>query len=411
MGIAGNASPGTSAPKLWRVIAYEYSRHVLRRRFLFALLSVPAMIAVMAGVALLLIWLQTDDTPLGYVDQAGFLVDLRAARPDPPARPVPLLAFASETQARAALEAGEIQGYYVLEPGFRETNRARLIYLEEPNDSAQEQFQDLVRANLLAGQPAAVAERLAQGSHLVVRSADGRQEMTESTWFNLFTAFAVGLAFTIAIFTSSGYLMQAVVEEKENRTMEIMVTSVSPAQMMSGKILGMIGVGLTQLLVWFGLAALVVRLGRDIFPWMQALRLAPEMLGILLLAMLPGFILVAALMATVGATVTEEREGQQVTGLFTLPVVAPYWFTAQIMGSPNGPLATGLSFFPLTAPVTLTLRTSLTQVPTGQLALSLGLLAISAAAALWLAGRAFRLGMLRYGQRVSWRELFPYHHG
>jgi ABC-2 type transport system permease protein len=111
-------------------------------------------------------------------------------------------------------------------------------------------------------------------------------------------------------------------------------------------------------------------------------------------------------MAAIGSTVTEEREGQQVAGLFTLPVMAPYWFAAQLMGNPNGPLAVGLSYFPLTAPVALSIRAGLTSIPAGQLALSLGLLVLSALGALWLAGRAFHLGMLRYGQKVAWREIF-----
>jgi ABC-2 type transport system permease protein len=120
---------------------------------------------------------------------------------------------------------------------------------------------------------------------------------------------------------------------------------------------------------------------------------------------LPSFVLIAALMAAVGATVTESREGQQVTGLFTLPVMIPYWFTYQIMSNPNGPLAVAMSYFPLTAPVALTMRAGFTSLSISEILLSVGLLSLSAAGALWLAGRAFRLGMLRYGQRLSLSEI------
>jgi ABC-2 type transport system permease protein len=125
----------------------------------------------------------------------------------------------------------------------------------------------------------------------------------------------------------------------------------------------------------------------------------------MVVVMLPSFVLIAALMAAVGATVTEAREGQQVTGLFTLPVMIPYWFAFQIMSNPNGPLAVALSYFPLTAPVALTMRAGFTDLPPGQVLLSVGILVLSAFGALWLAGRALRLGMLRYGQRVNLREL------
>jgi ABC-2 type transport system permease protein len=316
-----------------------------------------------------------------------------------------MLPFPDEAQARAALRAGRIQFYYVLAPGYLQSNQARVVYLQQPSAAAVGQFEDFLRVNLLSRQPPQVAERIARGSELVVRSADGRRQMSSHEWFNIFTPFAAGLAFIIAIFTSSGYLMQAIVEEKENRTMEIMVTSVSTAQMMSGKIIGNLAVGLTQLGLWLALAVLGVRIGRIYLDWMNGIALEPGLLVVILLVMAPGFVLIAALMATVGATVTDEREGQQVTGLFTLPVMVPYWLIAQLMGNPNGPLAVALSYFPLTAPVAMTIRAGFTTLPAEQVAASFCLLVLSALGALWLAGRAFQLGMLRYGKRLSWREL------
>ena len=115
---------------------------------------------------------------------------------------------------------------------------------------------------------------------------------------------------------------------------------------------------------------------------------------------------VAALMAMAGATATESSEAQQIAGLFSLPIVAPYWFAGSIMTNPNGPLATGLSLFPLTAPVALPMRAIVTNVPVGQVILAVVLLVLVALLALLLAARAFRLGMLRYGKRVTWGELF-----
>jgi ABC-2 type transport system permease protein len=92
--------------------------------------------------------------------------------------------------------------------------------------------------------------------------------------------------------------------------------------------------------------------------------------------------------------------------LFTLPTVAPYWLFSILMTHPNSPLAVGMSFFPLTAPVTISLRAGFTQIPTLQLMANLLVLWVSAAAAIWLAARTFRLGMLSYGKRLSWRQIF-----
>jgi ABC-2 type transport system permease protein len=128
----------------------------------------------------------------------------------------------------------------------------------------------------------------------------------------------------------------------------------------------------------------------------------------MLLLMLPAFMMISALMAAIGSTVTEAREGQQVAGLITLPVWIPYLLIMPIMETPNSPLAVALSLFPLTAPLTIVLRSGFTIIPTWQITLSLVLLILSALGALWLAGRTFRLGMLRYGKRLRWREIFKF---
>jgi ABC-2 type transport system permease protein len=230
--------------------------------------------------------------------------------------------------------------------------------------------------------------------------------MNSDQWLDIAIPIVAGLLFVVAINTSGGYLLQAVVEEKENRTMEILVTSVSPEQLMAGKIAGNLSVGLTQLLAWILMAFLAFMLVASFIPSIQNPQINRQFFWLVPLTLIPAFILVAAFMAALGATVTEAREAQPIVGLFTLPIVVPYWFITQIMMNPNGPLATGLSIFPLTAPVSLPLRSVFTVVPVWQIALSLLLLISCAAGAIWLAGRAFRLGMLRYGVRLSWKELF-----
>jgi ABC-2 type transport system permease protein len=111
-------------------------------------------------------------------------------------------------------------------------------------------------------------------------------------------------------------------------------------------------------------------------------------------------------MAAIGSVTSEMREAQQISGYFTLPLMAPYWFSYLLMTSPNGPLAVILSFFPLTAPVTLTMRAGFTQIPAWQLIINISELYLMAGISLWLAGKAFRAGMLNYGKRLSLKEVF-----
>ncbi len=392
--------------KFWKVALYEYRRHVLRRRFLFGLLSVPLMILVIGVVIFFLIRSEQDNRPLGYVDESGLLANpVSIPSSSLSEKPLTMIPYESEAQAKAALKSGQIQAYYVLEADFLQTSRASLVSLKQPNSSAQNQFRDFIRANLLAGQPEVVIRRVTGGDHLEVRSLDGSRKMGEDDFINILAPFFLGLAFMIAMFSTSGYLMQAVVEEKENRTVEVLLTSVSPFQLMGGKIIGIIAVGLTQLVLWGLMAFVAVWIGRRTFVWLQTFQFSLGTIGLLALVFIPAFVMISALMASVGATVTEAREGQQITGLFTLPVVLPYWFTYQIMSNPNGPLAVGLSFFPLTAPITLPMRVAFAVIPAWQVALTIGILVLAALFSLWLAGRAFRLGMLQYGKRLSLRQI------
>ncbi|HVN55812.1 MAG TPA: ABC transporter permease [Anaerolineaceae bacterium] len=394
--------------KFWKVLTYEYKRHVLRKRFIFAILSVPFFVAVILAVSIIAAIAQTNTSPIGYVDQSGML-----ARPVTPrssddffSRPVEIRAYPDEDSARAALNAKQIQAYYVLPQNYLQTGNGRLVSYKEPDNGTQRQFTEFLRANLLAGQPASVVNRISAGNNLVIQSADGSRQMSSEDWFNILIPIFAGILFLTVIFTSGGYLMGAVVEEKENRTMEIIITSVSPDQLMAAKILGNLSVGLTQMAIWVIFLSLAYVIGRSIFPWMERISIGGDFILLMVLALLPAFVMVAGLMATIGAMVTETREAQQLSGLFTLPIVIPYWFTYPIMTNPNGPLALGLSYFPLTAPVTLTLRAAFTQIPILQMGLNIGLLFLCAAGAVWLAARTFRLGMLSYGKRLTWRQVF-----
>jgi len=398
---------GKAVNKFWKVVSYEYTRHVLRKRFLFGLLSVPFIIALMVGVIFLLIITQMNNKPIGYVDLSGLLANPRPA-PELSSlgRRVDIIPYATEAQARQALDANRIQAYYVLDANYLQTGKTRLVAQEQPDSSIQSQFLAFLRANMLDNQSQQVSQRILEGNSLIIRSADGTRQMGENDWFNVLIPFIAGLAFMIAIFSTSGYLMQAVVEEKENRTMEVLITSVSSQQLMGGKIIGIIGVGLTQVLAWFGVGILAILVGRNFIPWMRAIYLPAGTAALLIITFIPSFVMISALMAAVGATVTEAREGQQITGLFTLPVAIPYWLAAVILNNPNGPLAVVLSFFPLTAPATLAMRIGLVQIPTWQFLLNIFILVMTALGALWLAGRTFRLGMLQYGQRLTLRQIF-----
>ncbi len=394
--------------KLYRVAVYEYRRTVFKRSFILALLSVPLMVCLIVGVGLFMESREVNNMPVGYVDHAGLLSDPISAPVSGSREPVALLPFQTDAEARAALEAGEIQAYFVLATDYLQSRDASLFFLEEPGRNATQQFYDFLRINLLADQPADTAHRAALiGQGVTVRSLDGRREVPSGgPTFGLIMPLMIGFAFVFLLLMSAGYLMQAVVEEKENRTMEVLATSVSPLGFISGKVLGIVAVSFTQLAIWTLVTVLAVAIARMAgIAWLQDTSLDwGIVLGTVALAV-PSYVLAAATMTAVGAAVTSSKESQSIGSLFFILHLIPVYLSFAIVRTPNAALPTLLSFLPFTALIAVTLRNIFSAVPFWQIAASVAIQTLCAGGALWLASRAFRLGMLRYGQRLRWLEL------
>jgi ABC-2 type transport system permease protein len=218
----------------------------------------------------------------------------------------------------------------------------------------------------------------------------------------------LSVAFVYLLMMSSGYLMQAVVDEKENRTMEVLITSLSPSQLIGGKVLGITAISFTQLAAWILIAALAVAIGGDVFgiEWLQNPSLEWRSILAVVAIAIPSYVLASALMAALGSTIAESQEGQQIGALFFLLFNAPLYALVVILEAPNSAPSLVLSLLPFTSLMTVGFRSLVSAMPLWQVAASAAIQGVCAVAALWVAGRAFRLGMLRYGQRLRLSEIF-----
>ncbi len=396
--------------KIWLIAKYEYLRHVLRKRFLLVLLGMPLFIILMGGLGVVIGLMQIDRTPIGVVDLAGYLNQEAAQYTEEMKNnsfwhDSPLLFMDQLDKAEDMLLNEKMQAYFLIPQGYPQTGSVQLFSNAEPSGSMQTALDSLLQQRLLRNVDLDLKARILDGPEMVINSLETDRQQSSSEWYMIMIPIFSGILFIIVVNTSGGYLLRAVVEEKENRTMEIILTSVSSNQLMSGKIFGNLSVGLTQMFFWFGLPILLYLVLGPIFLQGLNVSIDPQFLLLTVLTLVPAFVLVAALMAMLGATVTETQEAQQVAGLFTLPLVAPYWFMSLIMMNPNSAFSIGLSLFPLTAPVTLPLRAVFTDVPLWQSVISIGLLILCAYAAIRLTGSVFRLGMLRYGKRLTLKEV------
>ncbi len=394
--------------KTWLVFVNEYKKHVLTKRFLFAILSMPLFVGFIVLVGFLSVWLQYDKTPVGYVDEYNIL---KSHDPVPQKEhtlmpSVEFINFNDDASARAALENGKIQAFFSISKNYLSNGSVDLVKGKKTGSNITDDIKAFLSYNLLVGKPDSTIKRLTEGTNLIIRSADGSRELAADNWMAILLPFLAGILFIIAVNVSGGYLLQAVVEEKENRTMEILITSVSPTELMAGKVIGNLLVGLTELFIWLLIALLALQFVPQWLSIGQSISIAPSLVLIMVGTFLPAFVMIAAAMGAIGATASEVREAQQIAGLFTLPIVIPFWFITPLMFNPNGALAIGMSMFPFTAPIALPLRAVFTTVPFWQIAVTILVLCILAIFSIWCAGRIFHLGMLRYGKKVSFKEVF-----
>jgi ABC-2 type transport system permease protein len=394
--------------KLGRIAIYEYRRNVFKLSFLLTLLSVPLIIALNVAIGLYLESRGNDDAPVGYVDRAGLFADRVPVPVSGSREPLEFVPFQTQKDARAALESGQIQAFLVVPADYAETRDMTLFFLEAPGGSTTRQLYDFVQINLLADRPADVARRAALISEgVTVRSLDGRRQVPSGgPSFDIIMPMLLGFAFIFLLLMNAGYLMQAVVEEKENRTMEVLVTSVSPVQLIAGKVLGVVAVGLTQLVAWVvvGFLAIVAASVAGI-AWFQDASFDGQLILTTVAVAIPAYVFAAALMTAIGATTISTQESQATGAIFFVLHVVPLYLAGLIINTPDAILPTVFTFLPFTALLTLILRNIFTSVPQWQVAVAVALQVLYAIVALWLASRAFRLGMLQYGQRLNWRKL------
>jgi ABC-2 type transport system permease protein len=229
----------------------------------------------------------------------------------------------------------------------------------------------------------------------------------EAAFMGRFMApFILAFVFLMAVNTTSQFLMSSVVEEKENRMMEILLTSCTPLQMLWGKVLGLGLLGLTQVGLWLGAGALIISgQSEGVMDFLSGVRFTPDIIILGLLYLVLGYFFFSGVMAGVGASVTAEREGQQFAGFFTILTILPMALLITFMEDPNGPLPVFFSIFPLTSPVGMLMRMPMTTVPVWEIIVSVALLAVTVVATVWLAARVFRLGLLMYGKRLTAREI------
>jgi ABC-2 type transport system permease protein len=279
----------------------------------------------------------------------------------------------------------------------------------EPPEETQLAIRDFLLSNLLRGQTnPEVTERVkAPMAMLSVRLDETGKVAADQGGFGAFVIpYLFSILLVMSIFTSSGFLLPGLGEEKENRIIEILLSSVSARQLLTGKVLGLGAAGLVQMLVWLLSARWLAGMASTtIGGLLSTLQIPGNLLVLGIVYFILGYLLFAVLMAGVGSISTTSREGQQLSTIFTMIGVIPFMLAPFIMENPNHVVTQALTLFPITTPITIMIRLGLADIPVWELAVSITLLVASIIGALLLAAKVFRTFLLMYGKRPGFGEI------
>ena len=394
------------------IFAEEFRRQLKRVGWRIFTFAVPVLLLLALIIVPLVRNAIGGDGPaavarLGYVDDAGVMSSLA----DTPG----LVRFTNTGAGISALTAGDVDALFAIPGDYLESGEVEWYRHGGGVFSGEDmgaRFTELLRLALVADQVDAhtLARVVNTASYETFRvDEDGtvaNERSPAEQVGDFFVPFIFAILLMISIFTGSGSLLQSISEEKENRMVEMLITSVQPISIMAGKVLALGAAGLLQVTVWIASAALIAPRIVDQIPNAGDLQVGPALLLTVIAFFIAGYFLFAVIMAGMGAATTSVREASQVSALVTLPAVVPVWLSSLIITDPDGPVARVLTFIPLTAPTAVMLRIAAGDPAPAEVAGSLLLTLATALALLWVSARIFRAGILLYGQRMSLRRVW-----
>lgn len=402
--------------KTFLVMRYEISTTLKSKSFLFVAFVLPLIGAlIFAGVSLIQsgsgnafsgLAGSSDADELhveGYVDENGLMTAIPASVPAGI-----LIPYASEESAHRALDAGEIAAYYIIPPDYLEQGDLIYVYPEYRIASSEGQswaMRTAIFDNLLGNDVERII-RARQAMDVQVNALSPDEGRDDDNPLTFFIPYATMMIFYMVIMMAASMLLNSVNNEKKNRVMEVLLVSITPRQMLSGKIVGLGLLGLLQMVIWAGMGYTLLRISGRTLSLPADFMLPPSILVWGIIFFLLGYAVYASLMAGLGALVPNMKEASQAVILVIWPLIIPMFLVSVLIEKTHSPIAIGLSLFPLTAPTAMITRLAAGGVPFWQPALAAGLLLVTAILIVRSVARMFRAQTLLSGQEFSARRFF-----
>ncbi len=427
--------------KIGIVIEREYMERVKKKSFIITTILMPMlMLVLMALPAIIMNYVDSSATTVSVIDNSSMIL--------PQLKNTESLTFRPATDATvdSALTRDGIDAVLVIPENILTGNRSGLkYYANGPSSVGTEtgivdQINSIIETERLKGYNIAnlddILESVKSNVSLTTVRADKDSEESNSSMFSY--GVGIGMTFVLYMFLLiyGQMVMTSIIEEKGNRVLEVVVSSVKPAQLMMGKIVAVALVAVTQMVIWGILLALMsayllpalmpadamadvaaVQSGnfdsisdQSSIEIIQAVGMLGNVSHILsLIALMTvflvfGFLLYSSIFAAVGSSVDNIQDASQLTSFAVFPIIFGLIFAMVAATDPMGSVAFWMSMFPLTSPMVMVARIPF-GIPAWEIALSLVLLAIGFIAMVWLAGKIYRVGIFMYGKKPSIKEL------
>ena len=393
--------------KTFLVLKHELRTTIFRPSFLIVAIGIPVVtFLIFSGISFFN--RRSPEQPLGifggdstltvegYVDHSGLIAEIPDGVEDL------LQPYPTEKDARWALDRGDISAYYIIPDDYLETGDITYIRADFNPMAGADQSKVIewtLNVNLLGDENLARLARQPMMIKQISLSSDVQRD--EDNPLTYWVPYAVTMIFYMVILMTSSLLLRSVTAEKENRIIETLLTSITPLELLRGKILGLGIAGLFQMLVWVGTGQVLLSLSGRTLNVPTGFSLPPSFLAWGVVFFVLGYAVNASLMAGMGALVPNMKESSQATFIIIAPMIIPMFLINVLIEEPHGVLSMIFSLFPFTSPIVMMTRLSTGGVPLWQPFLACGLLLVTVVVIVRMVARMFRAQALLSGQPFS----------
>jgi ABC-2 type transport system permease protein len=408
--------------KMLQVARWEYIEKIKSKAFLISLILMPIIMIGMGVVpSLLMSRPDTESIVIGVIDQSGEIFQqldkelvekfkLPNGQPNYILRAISLetkddISSAKKT-ADALVVSETIEGYLVIGKSIITDTIVEYRSMNAGNIKITSRLERVIR-DIVVGKklqakgldPVLVKELTVPIDMRTIKISKSGKEEEAGFEKVFFTSYIFMMMMFFLIMTSGQLLVRSMLEEKSNRVVEVLMSSSSANDLMGGKIIGLSGLGLTQIAFWAIIGiAVSVKYSVSMIPGLNAL--------LLFVYFILGYILYAAIFVAAGAPVSTEQEAQQISSYLVLILIIPIVFAIMVVQNPNTTLVHVLTYIPLLTPSMMAMRIPIQMPSMLEIMVTMILLALSSVVAIWIAGKIFRTTILSYGKRPGIMELW-----